>query len=64
MGAEGDIKRDRIAVFQPEFIEDLEYWVDNDRKMALPKQSYIICEKSWCPETRFLGETGFLNFHE
>ncbi|NOH01668.1 MAG: Txe/YoeB family addiction module toxin [Chloroflexi bacterium] len=25
----------REAVFQPEFIEDLRYWVENDRKLAL-----------------------------
>jgi toxin YoeB len=28
-------KRAREAVFQPEFIEDLRYWVDVDRKTAL-----------------------------
>jgi len=27
--------KDRAAVFQPEFIEDLKYWVKNDRKAAL-----------------------------
>ncbi len=27
--------RERIAVFQPEFIEDLRYWVETDRKLAL-----------------------------
>jgi len=27
--------KDRDAVFQPEFIEDLKYWVKNDRKTAL-----------------------------
>jgi toxin YoeB len=26
---------DRIAAFHPEFIEDLRYWVDRDRKVAL-----------------------------
>ena len=25
----------RLAVFQPEFIEDLRYWVETDRKVAL-----------------------------
>ncbi|BAZ12148.1 addiction module toxin, Txe/YoeB [Calothrix sp. NIES-4071] len=35
MGAEDDIRRERIAVFQSEFLEDLEYWVDKDRKVAL-----------------------------
>lgn len=25
----------RDAVFQPEFIEDLKYWVETDRKLAL-----------------------------
>ena len=28
-------KKDRIAVFQPEFIEDLRYWVETDRKQAI-----------------------------
>lgn len=27
--------KDREAVFQPEFIEDLKYWVKSDRKVAL-----------------------------
>ena len=27
--------KSREAIFQPEFIEDLEYWVRNDRKTAL-----------------------------
>ena len=25
----------RLAVFQPEFIEDLRYWVETDRKLSL-----------------------------
>lgn len=28
-------KRERDAVFHPEFSEDLQYWVDTDRKIAL-----------------------------
>lgn len=28
-------RKDRDAVFQPEFIEDLKYWVETDRKIAL-----------------------------
>ena len=28
-------KKVRTAVFQPEFIEDLRYWVETDRKLAL-----------------------------
>jgi toxin YoeB len=28
-------KGERLAVFHPEFIEDLEYWVKTDRKAAL-----------------------------
>ena len=28
-------KKDRIAAFHPEFIEDLRYWVGTDRKVAL-----------------------------
>lgn len=26
---------ERESVFQPEFIEDLQFWVENDRKIAL-----------------------------
>jgi toxin YoeB len=25
----------RLAIFQPEFVEDLRYWVETDRKLAL-----------------------------
>ncbi|MGQ9834013.1 MAG: Txe/YoeB family addiction module toxin [Candidatus Villigracilaceae bacterium] len=32
--ARWDLKK-REAVFQPEFIEDLRYWVETDRKLAL-----------------------------
>ena len=28
-------KRERVAVFHPEFIDDLRYWVEQDRKIAL-----------------------------
>jgi toxin YoeB len=28
-------KKERLAVFQPEFIEDLRHWVETDRKLAL-----------------------------
>ena len=28
-------KIQRLAVFQPEFIEDLRFWVNNDRRVAL-----------------------------
>jgi len=28
-------KKELLAVFQPEFIEDLRYWVETDRKLAL-----------------------------
>jgi len=28
-------RRERDAVFQPEFIEDLSFWVETDRKLAL-----------------------------
>ena len=28
-------RKDREAVFQPEFIEDLRFWVETDRKTAL-----------------------------
>jgi toxin YoeB len=35
MSDEGERSGERRAVFQPEFIEDLEYWVGTDRKVAL-----------------------------
>ena len=28
-------KKERVAAFHPEFIEDLRYWVEADRKIAL-----------------------------
>ena len=28
-------KKDRLAVFHPEFVEDLRFWVEQDRKIAL-----------------------------
>lgn len=28
-------KRERVAVFHPEFIEDLRYWVEQDRRIVL-----------------------------
>ncbi len=28
-------KKTRVAAFHPEFIEDLRYWVEQDRKVAL-----------------------------
>lgn len=29
------MKRERVAIFHPEFIEDLRYWVEQDRRIAL-----------------------------
>jgi toxin YoeB len=29
------IKRDRLAIFQPEFREDLRHWVETDRRVAI-----------------------------
>lgn len=29
------IKRERLAAFQPEFREDLRYWVETDRRVAI-----------------------------
>ena len=28
-------KKERVAAFQPEFIEDLRYWVETDQRVAL-----------------------------
>ena len=35
-------KKQREAVFQPEFIEDLRYWVETDRKLA--KRTFDLIE--------------------
>lgn len=37
-------KKQREAVFQPEFIEDLRYWVETDRKIA--KRVFDLIEAS------------------
>ena len=34
-------RKQRVAVFQPEFIEDLRYWVETDRKLALKTLSMV-----------------------
>jgi len=34
-GRPGLSRKDREAVFQPEFLEDLRYWVETDRKLAV-----------------------------
>jgi toxin YoeB len=34
-------RKDRLAVFHPEFREDLRYWVETDRKVALRAFSLI-----------------------
>lgn len=31
----GSGQKQRDAIFQPEFLEDLRYWVETDRKLAL-----------------------------
>lgn len=28
-------KRDRVAIFHPEFRDDLRYWIENDRRVAV-----------------------------
>jgi toxin YoeB len=33
--------KQRLAVFQPEFIEDLRFWVETDRKLALKSLELI-----------------------
>lgn len=35
LGLARGVSRKRETVFQPEFIEDLRYWVETDRKIAL-----------------------------
>ncbi len=34
-------RKDRLAVFHPEFREDLRYWVETDRRLALRAFSLI-----------------------
>ena len=34
-GKDHSQKKERVAAFHPEFIEDLRYWVKTDRKVAL-----------------------------
>jgi len=34
-GTKGAAPRESVAVFQPEFIEDLKFWVKTNRKIAL-----------------------------
>ena len=34
-GKDSQKKKERVAAFHPEFIEDLRYWVKIDRKVAL-----------------------------
>jgi toxin YoeB len=34
-GRSPEKRKERVAAFHPEFIEDLRYWVDTDRKVAL-----------------------------
>ena len=31
----GPVKKERLAVFQPQFRDDLRYWVETNRKIAL-----------------------------
>jgi toxin YoeB len=35
------VKGERLAVFHPEFIEDLRYWVEQDRRVALKAFDFI-----------------------
>lgn len=39
--AGGKPKRERQAILQPEFREDLQYWVKSDRKVALRALSLV-----------------------
>ena len=34
-------RKQRLAVFQPEFIEDMRYWVETDRRLASKVLDYI-----------------------
>ena len=42
----------RDAVFQPEFIEDLRYWVETDRKLALRRSLRRLVGGDHCQEKR------------
>ena len=47
-------KRVRTAVFQPEFIEDLRYWVETDRKLAV--RAFDLIEAILCDPFGGIGK--------
>ena len=47
-------KKDRIAVFHPEFVEDLRFWVEQDRKIAL--KAFDLIESGSCDPFSGIGK--------
>jgi toxin YoeB len=50
----GLTKGERLAVFQPEFIEDLRFWVETDRKLAL--RAFDMIEAILCDPFEGIGK--------
>jgi toxin YoeB len=47
-------KKERTAVFQSEFIEDLRYWVETDRKLAI--RAFDLIEAILCDPFKGIGK--------
>ena len=47
-------RESRDAVFRPEFIEDLKYWVETDREIAL--RAFVLIEAILRDPTRGIGK--------
>jgi toxin YoeB len=47
-------KKERTAVFQPEFIEDLRFWVETDRRLAI--RAFTMIEAILCDPFSGIGK--------
>jgi len=47
-------RKKRKAIFHPEFLEDLRYWVENDRKLAL--RTFDLIEAILCDPYQGMGK--------
>jgi len=53
-------KRNYVAVFQTEFLEDLRYWVETDRKLAL--RAFDLIEAILSDPHAGIGKPEFLKY--
>lgn len=53
-------KKERVAVFHPEFIEDLRYWVETDRKLAI--RAFDLIEAILRDPFKGIGKPGPLKY--